>query len=89
MTDPYTLACCSTSGEAVSTAAAKKPTYDDTWFGGLEMRYARDVELSNGRSAMVGFLAAVLVEAATGKGILLQLIMWGKITGLLGYESGF
>ena len=53
------------------------------------MRYARDVELANGRSAMVGFLAAVLVEAATGKGILLQLIMWGKITGLLGYESGF
>lgn len=30
-----------------------------------------------------------MVEAATGKGILMQLIMWGKISGFLGAASGF
>jgi hypothetical protein len=64
-------------------------SYDDVVFSNSELRYARSVELSNGRSAMVGFLAAVLVEAATGKGILMQLLMWGKFSGLLGAESGF
>lgn len=54
-----------------------------------EMRYAREVELTNGRWAMMGFLTAVLVEAGTGKGIILQLIMWFKVMGLLGPESGF
>lgn len=32
---------------------------------------------------------AIMVEAATGKGILMQLIMWGKISGFLGAASGF
>lgn len=54
-----------------------------------EALYARSVELSNGRAAMLGFLAAILVEAGTGNGILGQLIMWGKISGLLGAASGF
>ncbi len=54
-----------------------------------EMAYALSVEQSNGRWAMVGFLAAVLVEAGTGNGILGQLIMWFKITGFLGADSGF
>ncbi len=36
-----------------------------------------------------GFLTAVLVEAGTGKGIIMQIIMWLKITGFLGAESGF
>jgi len=55
-----------------------------------ESKYAREVEISNGRAAMVGFLIAVLVEAGTGGyGILGQLIMWGKITGFLGAASGF
>jgi hypothetical protein len=38
---------------------------------------------------MLGFLAAVLVEAATGKGIILQVIMYLKLSGLLGPMSGF
>ena len=37
-----------------------------------ESKYAREVEVTNGRAAMVGFLAAVMVEAATGHGIILQ-----------------
>jgi pyruvate/2-oxoglutarate dehydrogenase complex dihydrolipoamide acyltransferase (E2) component len=51
--------------------------------------YAAGVERTNGRWAALGFLAAILVEAATGKGILMQLIMYGKISGLLGPMSGF
>ena len=35
--------------------------------------FTRFAELWNGRLAMVGFLAAVLVEMATGQGILGQL----------------
>lgn len=54
-----------------------------------ELAFAQQVELTNGRSAMMGFLAAVLVEAATGKGIIMQIIMWLKLTGFLGAESGF
>jgi tRNA A58 N-methylase Trm61 len=38
---------------------------------------------------MMGFLAAVLVEAGTGSGILGQLIMYFKASGLLGEASGF
>lgn len=52
-------------------------------------RYARDVEITNGRWAMLGFLAAITVEAATGKGILSQLIYYAKLSGLLGQQSGF
>lgn len=54
-----------------------------------ELAYALNVEITNGRYAMLGFLTAVLVEAATGKGIIMQLIMWFKITGFLGADSGF
>lgn len=53
------------------------------------LRYARDVEITNGRWAMLGFLAAITVEAATGKGILSQLIYYAKLSGLLGQQSGF
>lgn len=42
-----------------------------------------------GRAAMVGFLAAVMVEAATGNGIIGQLIVYAKMSGLLGADSGF
>jgi hypothetical protein len=52
-------------------------------------RYARQVEIANGRWAMLGFLAAIVVEAATGQGIFGQLIMWFKWVGLLGEASGF
>lgn len=38
---------------------------------------------------MVGFLAAILVEASTGQGIIAQLISIFKWSGLLGEASGF
>ena len=38
---------------------------------------------------MLGFAAAILVEAATGQGIIGQLIQYGKLSGLLGDMSGF
>ena len=41
------------------------------------------------RWAMVGFAAAILVEAATGNSVGAQLISYGKATGLLGDMSGF
>lgn len=76
------------SGPAVALAA-KTDILEESMFTSYEAQYARSVELSNGRAAMVGFLAAILVEAGTGNGILGQLIMWGKISGLLGAASGF
>lgn len=53
------------------------------------LRYARKVEITNGRWAMLGFAVAILVEAATGKGILSQVLFWFKVVGLLGKDSGF
>ena len=50
--------------------------------------YLRKVELDNARWAMVGFFAAVLMEAKTGGGIIPQGIMYGKLLGLLGPDSG-
>lgn len=38
---------------------------------------------------MLGFLSAIVVEAATGQGIFGQLVMWFKWAGLLGEASGF
>jgi hypothetical protein len=76
-------------GTSVSLAAKQDIIEQDMFSANAEMRYARDIELQNGRAAMLGFLAAVVVEAATGKGILMQLIMWFKLMGLLGAQSGF
>ena len=54
-----------------------------------EEAYAREVEMANGRWAMIGFAAAIIIEAATGQGIIGQLIGYGKLSGLLGDMSGF
>ena len=54
-----------------------------------ELAYAKSVELSNGRAAMLGFWLACAVESATGNGILGQVIVYLKMSGLLGAESGF
>jgi len=77
------------AGPAVSLSARSDIMEQGMFSANAEMAYARSIELSNGRAAMLGFLAAVLVEAATGKGILMQIIMWLKLVGLLGAASGF
>jgi hypothetical protein len=84
-----TKAPAAPAGPAVSLAARNDIMEQGMFSANAEMRYARDIELQNGRAAMLGFLAAVVVEAATGKGILMQIIMWLKIVGLLGAASGF
>ena len=46
------------------------------------------MEITNGRWAMIGFLTAIMIEAATGRGILLQLVGYAKALNLLGPASG-
>lgn len=82
-------AAAAPTGPSVSLSARNDIMEQGMFTANAEMAYARNIELQNGRAAMLGFLAAVVVEAATGKGILMQLIMWFKLMGLLGAESGF
>ncbi len=81
----------STSAPAAPmTAQQRQSSVEQLYFGeNAELAYARGIELTNGRYAMLGFAAAILVEAATGDGILGQLIDICKWTGLLGERSGF
>eukprot|EP00878_Enallax_costatus_P017406 GHUV01018280.1.p1 GENE.GHUV01018280.1~~GHUV01018280.1.p1 ORF type:complete len:186 (+),score=73.15 GHUV01018280.1:356-913(+) len=76
------------AGPSVSLAA-RSDILEQKSFESYETKYAKEVELNNGRWAMLGFLSACLVEAATGKGIILQIIMYLKLSGLLGAASGF
>ena len=46
-------------------------------------------QLQNGRWAMIGFLACIIVEAATGRGIIGQVFLYLRAVGLLGEASGF
>lgn len=62
---------------------------EQSQFGNPGLRYARDVEIQNGRAAMLGFLGTTAIEAWTGKGILSQLLWYLKLTNVLGPGSGF
>lgn len=53
------------------------------------LEFAKEIEMSNGRWAMVGFAAAILIEAATGGGVFQQFFWYSKFFGLLGADSGF
>lgn len=55
----------------------------------MTCRYARGVEVANGRAAMIGFLVCVALEAWTGKGILSQVLWELKLVNILGPASGF
>lgn len=76
-------------GETVSLSARRDAVETFAGAGEANARYARRVELDNGRFAMMGFAIACAVEAYSGHGILGQLIDWFKFTGLLGEASGF
>jgi hypothetical protein len=54
-----------------------------------ETAFALDIEINNGRWAMIGFALAVGIESASGNGIVGQLIGYAKMTGVLGPDSGF
>lgn len=72
-----------------SKGFTKDDLVTDEQFSNEGLAYARNVEVTNGRWAMLGFLAALLVEAGTGKGILGQGVSYLKFVGLLGPNSGF
>jgi hypothetical protein len=72
-----------------SSGIGKDELVTDKQFANEGLKYARGVEVTNGRWAMLGFLAALLVEAGTGKGILGQGVSYLKFVGLLGPASGF
>jgi hypothetical protein len=54
----------------------------------LTFDYAKEIEISNGRWAMLGFSSAILIEAATGGGVFQQLLWYARFVGLLGENSG-
>jgi hypothetical protein len=47
------------------------------------LRFVRKAELTNGRAAMIGFLATLILEMLTGRGVVGQAILWLKFAGLL------
>jgi len=91
------------AGAAAAANAALKASERAAWDGDVAptavllpdedpaslLAYQREVEMQNGRAAMLGFAAAVLIEAHTGYGIIPQLITYGKLSGILGADSGF
>ena len=77
------------AGETVSLSGRRDAVETFAGAGEANARYARRVELDNGRFAMMGFAIACAVEAYSGHGILGQLIDWFKFVGLLGDASGF
>ena len=73
-----------TAASAAAAAYSALPTLAE-----IETAYAKEVELTNGRWAMLGFASLILVEANTGLGLAGQLEAAAKFVGLLGPHSGF
>ena len=88
--EPAAATSTSTPSSAAAQKQAEMGQYAEKMYFGAsgELEFARNIEMTNGRWAMMGFLAAVMVEAATGEGILGQLISYCKWSGLLGERSG-
>ncbi len=86
MTADATAVASGAEAAAAAPAAARAPPKSAEDF---EREYARGVEVENGRWAMVGFALAILIEAATGNGVVAQLEGYAKAAGLLGAQSGF
>lgn len=49
----------------------------------MTLNYARDIEMDNGRWAMIGFALAILIEAGTGAGVVQQILFYIQSSGLL------
>eukprot|EP00798_Chlamydomonas_sp_ICE-L_P018632 gene18632-25145_t len=81
----------STSAPAASAPASSQSAAQKEMYPGEsnDLAFAQNIEITNGRWAMVGFLSSILVEAATGNGIFGQLIVYLKASGALGERSGF
>eukprot|EP00239_Pterosperma_sp_CCMP1384_P001503 CAMPEP_0197853952 /NCGR_PEP_ID=MMETSP1438-20131217/23764_1 /TAXON_ID=1461541 /ORGANISM="Pterosperma sp., Strain CCMP1384" /LENGTH=272 /DNA_ID=CAMNT_0043468541 /DNA_START=72 /DNA_END=890 /DNA_ORIENTATION=+ len=79
----------STSMDEALSEPLNQTVVERTTGGSAVPGYAEHVETNNGRWAMIGFATAILIEAATGRGIIPQLISYGKASGLLGVDSGF
>ena len=75
-------------GPSVSLAA-REDVLEAAAASASVLQSLKDVELANGRWAMLGFLAAILVEAGTGRGVIEQCISYLKFIGILGPMSGF
>lgn len=73
----------SSKSPAAVARSAEDRAMDVTW------QYAKQVEITNGRYAMLGFWIAIATEAATGHGMIGQVIDYLKIGGFLGPMSGF
>lgn len=75
-------------GESDSPEMEVAPNTAPTSFGGLseaaELEYAKGVELTNGRWAMVGFATAILIESYSGAGVVAQLLGYMQASGILG-----
>jgi hypothetical protein len=85
MAAPSALAAAADAAPAAAAPAMSTAERADAF----EREYARSVELTNGRWGMVGFASAILIEAATGAGVVGQLEGYAKAAGLLGAQSGF
>jgi len=68
---------------------ARSDIMEQTSAQASEWAYARQVEVTNGRYAMLGFWACIIVEAATGRGIIGQVVLYLKALNILGPASGF
>ena len=73
----------------VAAAPTAEPIITQADMAAFELAYSKNVELTNGRWAMMGFAAAIITEAATGNGIIGQGIVYAKALGVLGPDSGF
>ena len=75
------VAAAAIDGPGPSMSVDEEPELTPKQQADASMAYLKSVELNNARWAMVGFAAAVVIEAKTGLSVFDQLVMWAKMTG--------
>jgi alkylhydroperoxidase family enzyme len=75
------VAAAAVDGPGPSMSVDEDPKLTPRQQADGSMAYLKSVELNNARWAMVGFAAAVVIEAKTGLSVFDQLVMWAKMTG--------